>query len=394
MHTANVANMYSQSSYYFKVTGDFNDKITVKSTALLTDVLCSSNMGGLQITDRFPITPDTIPSTRLHALCRLYYNYIFKKIKLKYRTRQPTTRDGQVGMFFYDDPGEIITDSPISGYLLESMILEGQQGVLNPVYSNFTMDYHGKSFRPYYRCSAQGSEIQDTVQTNLCIAVQRPEVVENQNSMGLIEIEYELEFSKPKSSRPVADGMLIPGYPFIIGPGNFGQQNVDRVASWEISNTTPHGTNYFDFASSSGIYMLTSNIQPNSGSVNPTASWDVTINQGTTLFMKAEYLSSISRVRFTMYADYGSVIADIPLRTYGDWTTYSGLFNIHRIQRFFDVSNVAGLPDPDSMRKQVPDKVVQPETVSNVINQRVFVDPKYIETISTQGQSRNLSSYL
>lgn len=391
LHTANVANQYSQSNYKFHVSGDFNDKITVRSTSLLTDLKCSNDSTDFQINDRFPISPDTIPSVRLHALSKLYYNYVFKKIVIRYKTRQPTTKDGQVGLFFYDDPGEIVTSQPVSGYLLESMILEGQAGVIQPVYSNFTISYHGKPFRSSYRSSAQGGELQDAIQTNLCICSARPSeatIAEDSSySLGLLEVDYELEFSRPKSLHPYSEAQLIPNYPLVIGSGNVGQSNDGSFAAWEISNSGPQQQNYQDFVDSLGVYMITLN-ETITG-VNPTASWTQPLGAGLTYFMLVEWLPT-TKVRLSIYTDYGALLNGAVMRSNSSWYTRSWRMNLHRIERFFDVQQNIGTP---MLRKQLQAKVVQPETVSNGINQRVFVDPTYIETISP-GQSRNLSSRL
>jgi hypothetical protein len=370
---SNVANTYALSSTKFMVSGDFNNKIIVKGTCLLTDVVCPVDNSGLCVTDVFPITPNTIPSVRLSCLTMMYYNYIFKKLKVIYRTRQPTSRDGQVGVYFMDDPGEIVSSASHTGYILESMILEGQRGKLEPVYSNFSTLYTGKPFRPFYRCTAQAASIEDSVQTLLVIAAQQPSnSSEVGEPLGLLELEYEIELTRPKSIPPSRAANEKPDFPFYIGSGVAGSQQTLSYARWEIDK---NALMYDSFRSKPGIYMIT--FMEDIGTYSGLNGWVVKPDVGVTMYLKAEYFPMAEGIQFSLYSDWGSLVIDDPIRSVSNWYSKQLRANLHRIVNPTDFALGVG----SELRVQrshevIQDQVVRSGTVSQGVNQGVYVDPQ------------------
>lgn len=331
-YKAPVTNMYSAHKPRFSISGNVGETVTVKGCSLVSDVVAPIvAQQEMAVIDRFPISPFTIPSARLHALTNLYYNYIFKKIKINYRTRVGTLSAGQVGLYFFDDAGEILELSSSSGYLLESQILEAQGGVISPLYSNFSIDWKGKPFRPLYRCTGQSGSVEDLVQTNLAIAIATDL---NAQLVGMLEIEYEIELSKPKSLPVVRDDVEKPHYTMKIGQGATDASSSSTTVVWTDDTTTAE-----DWLGCYGVYMMTF-----ADAVDPSkdwSKWSYKPYTGATYYLKVELQANsgagtYSYINFKLYSDYVGVITDTPVRSLAGWKTGTTRVNLHKIVSFSD----------------------------------------------------------
>ena len=326
------------------------------------------------------MSPQTLPSARLRNISRSFHNYHFKKIEVHYRTKQGTTQPGTVGLFFYDDPGTVDQTASASPYTLEAQILESDQGMLMPCWSNFSLKYKGKSFRSAYRCSAQSGEIEDCVQALLVTAVEIPSGLSGGASVGLLELDYEIEFTNPKSVPVTSSDMEKPYAVWEIG-SNMNANIPKGPVSWVDPVTATVNT----WLNNEGLYLCTF---VNEHQAN-TANWQVVGYPGQAYYVSIYivYDLPLVSVKFTFYDDYGSYLANQPLQSSAEWPKFMARVNLHQILDTTDVNTKVALI-PGTQRTQSVG--VGTNSVIQSVNRQVYVDNNYYNNDLT----RNPTSYL
>jgi len=305
----------SRSEYGLQLSGDFRTGLKVRGKCLLGEVIKILNEPNLQILNRIPIHPYLIPSARLNRIATMFCNYVFKKLKVSYRTKRPMTSGGMVGVYFDDEIGGNSTDisgTTPSSFLLEAEILECDHGTLKPVYENFSVSHTGKPFRPSYRCVLNTGDLQDTIQTNLVVASESNESWGT--ILGVLELEYEVDFSYPISIELTNNPWSVPGFRITLPDGDTFTKNAPF-------RFTPVSAGV-DWVNSEGIYYVTFSGTFADPPRLPDDATEYLLRNGNTAFMvvRKYALSATQTVaQLTFYPEYSSIAMERPLTILNKW---------------------------------------------------------------------------
>ena len=175
-------------------------------------------------------------------------------------------------------------------------------------------------------------------------AVEIPSGLSGGASVGLLELDYEIEFTNPKSVPVTSSDMEKPYAFWEIGSGNNG--NIPKgPVSWVDATTATVNT----WLNNEGLYLCSfvNEHQANTG------NWQVVGYPGQAYYVSIYivYDLPLVSVKFTFYDDYGSYLANQPLQSSAEWPKFIARVNLHQILDTTDVNTKVALI-PGTQRTQ------------------------------------------
>lgn len=177
--------------------------IRYRGTEYLTNLTTSASVTGRgQVLYAIPISPQTIPDTRLQLAAQQYTRFIFRKIKFYYSGTAPTTTAGSLMMFGDYDPSQNPSASPGDAALRYAFTHNCAEF---SVWQQASCEINDRVYEDMLYCDPD-EELRWSVQG--CFWLLTSGAVPASTELGKLVLEYEIDFAVPDYRGTITSGSI------------------------------------------------------------------------------------------------------------------------------------------------------------------------------------------